>query len=252
MKLTAIIVDDEFPARAELKSILEEIGDIDIIGECEDGDEVIEMINARCPDVVFLDIQMRNKDGLAAAGEIMELTYPPNVVFTTGFNRFAAQAFELNAVDYILKPYSYERVAKSISKLIRTKAQQSIQASIPEPNKTPKTLPPHLCVWSKDRMIILRPSEIFFAKADENRQTLLQTEQGAMFTKLALKDLENMLTDQGFLRTHKSYMVNLNKVREVIPWFNNTYVLVLENCRETNIPVARHYIKEFNRIMGIA
>ena len=251
MKMTAIIVDDEFPARAELKSILEEIGGIDIIGECEDGDEVQEMINEKHPDVVFLDIQMRNKDGLVTAGEIMELTYPPSVIFTTGYNQFAAQAFELNAVDYVLKPYSYERVAKSVAKLLKMKTGLLSQTALTESTKNSKVLPPNLCVWSKDRMLILRPSEIFFAKADEHRQTLLQTEQGAMYTKLALKDLEITLDEQGFLRTHKSYLVNLTKIREVIPWFNNTYVLVLENCRETNIPVARHYIKEFNKIMGI-
>lgn len=252
MKIAAIIVDDEFPARAELKSILEESGDIDIVGECEDGDEVLAMIQKRNPDVVYLDIQMRNKNGLITAGEILELTYSPHIVFTTGFNQFAAKAFELNAVDYILKPYSSERVHKSIAKLLASKTSLSMQPNLAKAIRPNKTLPPNLCVWSRDRMVVLRPAEIFFAKADENRQTLLQTEQGAMFTKLTLKDLDSMLTEQGFLRTHKSYLVNLTKVREVIPWFNNTYVLALENCSEANIPVARHYIKEFNKIMGIA
>lgn len=251
MIITAVIVDDEFSARAELRAILEERGDVDIVGECEDGDEVVKMIQERNPDVIYLDIQMRNRNGLVAAGEILEMVYPPSIVFTTGFNQFAAKAFELNAVDYILKPYSFARVNKSADKLLNIKTALSMQASRAESAKTNKTGPANLCVWSRDRMRVLRPSEIFFAKADENRQTLLQTEQGAVFTKLTLRDLEGVLTQQGFLRTHKSYLVNLSKVREVIPWFNNTYVLSLENCSETNIPVARHYIKEFNIAMGI-
>lgn len=251
MQLTAIIVDDEFPARAELISILKEIGGVDVVGECEDGDEVLQMIHDRQPDVVFLDIQMRNKSGLTVAGEIMELDFPPSVIFTTGFSQFAVQAFELNAVDYILKPYACERVAKCIDKLVKAQNANERQPLV-EVTQPVGALPPSLCVWAKDRMIILRSTEIFFAKADVHRQTMLQTEQGALHTKLSLKELQNLLGAQGFLRTHKSYLVNLSKIREVIPWFNNTYVLVLENCRETNIPVARHYMKEFNKMMGIA
>ena len=251
MRLTAIIVDDEFPARAELLSILSEIGSVEMVGECEDGDEVLPMIQERNPDVVFLDIQMRNKSGLAVAGEIMEMDFPPSVIFTTGFNQFAVQAFELNAVDYILKPYAYERVTKCIDKLIKSKCSNEKQ-TLTEVTKPVGALPHSLCVWAKDRMVILRSAEIFFAKADVHRQTMLQTEQGVLHTKLSLKELQNLLGEQGFLRTHKSYLVNLSKIREVIPWFNNTYVLVLENCRETNIPVARHYMKEFNKMMGIA
>lgn len=251
MKLSAIIVDDEFPARAELKSILEEIGNIDIVGECEDGDEALELINHCSPDVVFLDIRMRNKDGLVTAGEIMEMQYPPFVVFTTGYNQFAAQAFDLNAVDYILKPYSSERVAKSIDKLAKVKENHKSTGAVAEPKVPGKQYLPNLCIWFKDRMVVIRPSEILFAKADQQRQTLLQTERGIMHTKIPLKELEAILGEQGFLRTHKSYLVNLEKVREIIPWFNNTYVLTLENCQETNIPVARHYMKEFNAHMGI-
>lgn len=251
MRITAIIVDDEFPARAELKSILEEIGNVDIVGEGEDGDEALKMIHDLSPHVVFLDIQMRNKNGLVTAGEIMELDQPPFVVFTTGYSQFAAQAFEVNAVDYILKPYSKERVAKTITKLLQSKDLSQKAAPVVTQIEKSRLGSGSLCVWSMDRMVVLRPTEILFAKADERRQTLLQTEKGPMYTKLALKELEQMLKEEGFLRIHKSFLVNLNKVREIIPWFNNTYVLGLENCSETNIPVARHYMKDFNKQMGI-
>lgn len=251
MRITAIIVDDEFPARAELRSILEEIGSIDILGEGEDGDDALKLIQDYHPDVVFLDIQMRQKSGLVTAGEILELPQPPFVVFTTGYSQFAAKAFEINAVDYILKPYSNERVAKAISKLRQEKELSEKAAQVKAKAEPIRSHTGNLCVWSADRMVVLRPAEILFAKSDERRQTLLQTEKGPMYTKLALKELEQMLGQQGFLRIHKSYLVNLSKVREIIPWFNNTYVLALENCSEKNIPVARHYMKEFNKQMGI-
>ena len=253
MKLKAIIVDDEFPAREELKSLLVECGKVDVVGEGEDGDEVAELLARYKPDIVFLDIQMRNQDGLVTAGEIMEQEFPPAVVFTTGYSQYAVRAFALNAVDYILKPYSLDRVIASVEKIRKLKAPPASIAEIPAYDvaaKTENSLP-HLSVWSKDRILILRPVDIFFARAEENRQTLLQTVKGPIITKITLKDLENMLRGQQFLRTHKSFFVNLAKVTEVIPWFNNTYMLVLDNCPENNIPVARHYIKEFNALMGI-
>ena len=253
MSLRVIIVDDEFPAREELKCILEEMGDIEIIGQCEDGDEALPLIKRLAPEVVFLDIQMRLKDGLVTAGEILELSYPPSIVFSTGFSQYATRAFELNAVDYILKPYSIERVNKTVDRL-RQLHQVRGQA-----DPLPPILPSdaclasqNLCVWSGDRILVIQPSEIFFAETATNRQTQLHTEKGVLFTKTPLKDLEEMLKQHRFLRTHKSYLVNLNKVTEVIPWFNSTYVLALANCEEKNIPVARYFVKEFNQVMGIS
>jgi DNA-binding LytR/AlgR family response regulator len=253
MDLQALIVDDEFPAREELKCVLQEIGNIMIVGECEDGDEVVPFVQRFMPDIVFLDIQMRSKDGLAVAGEILEMSNPPYVVFSTGFSQYAVKAFELDAVDYILKPYSAERVAKCIEKIRNRKLAAAAESPVSE-RVTEEVVPEitNLCVWSKDRIVIVPPADVFFAKADENRQTMLHTTKGNFYTKMALKELEEILKKHRFLRTHKSYLVNLNRVNEVIPWFNNTYVLVLENCAEKNIPVARHYMKEFNRYMGIS
>ena len=252
MKLKAVVVDDEFPAREELKSLLRETGKVDVAGEGEDGDEVAGLLEQHRPDVVFLDIEMRNQNGMMAAGEIMEREFPPAVVFTTGYSQYAVRAFALNAVDYILKPYSLERVEACIERL---KKMRSVP---PEPGGIVADHAvvngdslPHLSVWSKDRILILRPQDIFFARADENRQTLLQTVKGPIVTKITLRELEAMLRGQRFLRTHKSFLVNLSKVVEVIPWFNNTYMLVLEGCTDSNIPVARHYMKEFNQLMHI-
>ena len=245
MKLKVLVVDDELPAREELKCMLEEIGDIEIIGECEDGEEVAAAIAETLPHILFLDIQMRSQDGLLTAGNLLNMEHPPQVIFCTGFSEYAAKAFELNAVDYILKPYSIDRVRSALAK-VRNNYQriQTLPVAVQRAEK--------ICVWSKDRIIVLPPDKITFAKADEKRQILLFTEQGNYYSKLALKDLEEILIKHRFFRTHKSYLVNLDKIREIVPWFNNTYVLVLENCAETNIPVARHYLKAFNDMMGIS
>ncbi|MDR3589574.1 MAG: LytTR family DNA-binding domain-containing protein [Negativicutes bacterium] len=251
MILRAIIVDDEFPAREELKYFLGQTGLVDVVGECEDGDEVPAALRNLRPDVVFLDIMMRSKDGLATAAALLEEDHCPYIVFTTGFSEYAAKAFELNAVDYILKPYAKERVRTCVEKVAKMKKQRDSEADSAKPLEQQRRNPPTICVWSKDRMVILQPADILFAKADEDRQTALHTTRGVFFTKTTLKELAENLKELRFLRTHKSYLVNLAKVQEVIPWFNGTYLLVLKNCGETNIPVARHYVKEFNSELGI-
>lgn len=245
MNLKVLVVDDELPAREELKYILEELDGITVSGECEDGEDVLAAIEKEQPDIVFLDIQMRSQDGLVTAETLLNLETPPHLIFCTGFSQYAAQAFELNAVDYILKPYSIDRVKKSIAKVRQFKVlteQKVGQAELRSGN---------ICVWSSERIIVIHPEKIIFARSDEKRQTLLYTEQGNYHTKFTLKELNEMLKNRNFMRTHKSFLVNLDKVQEVIPWFNNTYILVLENCSETSIPVARHYLKQFNQIMGI-
>ncbi|MDU2066087.1 MAG: LytTR family DNA-binding domain-containing protein [Sporomusaceae bacterium] len=109
-----------------------------------------------------------------------------------------------------------------------------------------------VCVWSSDRIIVLRPAQILFARSEEKRQTIVYTKLGTYHTKASLKELEELLESQKFFRTHKSYLVNLDKIAEIIPWFNNTYVLSLEDYNEIDIPVTRHYMKQFNSIMGIS
>lgn len=251
MKLRAIVVDDEFPAREDLKYFLEQTGLVEIVGEGEDGDEVLSLLEKLHPDVIFLDIMMRSKDGLATASTLLEQSECPYIVFATGFSEYAAKAFELNAVDYILKPYSKERVHSCVEKLSKMTRLRRMAAESAKPLEKPGRSSSTVCVWSKDRMVILQPTDIFFAKADEDRQTALYTTRGVFFSKTTLKELSETLKSFRFLRTHKSYLVNIDKVEEVIPWFNSTYLLVLANCNETNIPVARHYVREFNEAMGI-
>lgn len=169
----------------------------------------------------------------------------PHIIFSTGFSEYAAKVFQLNTVDYILKPYSIDRVRTALTKVRNTyQPVKPLKVAVHRADK--------ICVWSNDCIIVLNPDKIVFAKADEKRQTLLFTDQDNYYSKLTLKDLEKILIKYRFFRTHKSYLVNLDKIREIVPWFNSTYVLVLENCTETNIPVARHYSKEFNHIMGIS
>lgn len=252
MSLKVLIVDDEYPARQELRCIFEEIGNIEVVGECRSGEEAYRTMLDCDVDAVFLDIQMRTMDdGLVTAEKIMNLSRRPKVVFTTGFSEFAVQAFELEAVDYVLKPYSRERLELTVERLTReekTAASMNL-SSLPDRGRSPDQV--RVSVWHNDRLLVLLPSEIFFVRAEQKRKTLLCTEKGDFVTSMPLKAVQERLANCGFFRTHKSFLVNMSKVREIIPWFNDTYILSLEGCPVQDIPVAKHFIQDFKRAMGI-
>ncbi len=251
--MKALLVDDEFPARGELRCLLEEIGRIEVVGECEDGEEALDFLKKNAIDVVFLDIQMSVKDGLTTAWEIIQLPHPAQIVFTTGYNEYAVKAFELNAVDYVMKPYSKKRLEQTVQKLVDLRQEKKWENSKIYELLAKKLVANQgrLSVWAHDRLVVLTTAQILCVKAEGKGKSVLYTEKGNFFTGFTLKEIEEKLNSSQFLRTHKSYLVNLEKIREIIPWFNNTYVLVLEGYTGENIPVSRHYIKEFNEKMGI-
>ncbi len=251
MRLKALIVDDEFPAREELACLLAETGTVEIVGTCEDGEEALEFLRERPVDVVFLDIQMPTRDGLSAAREIIALPDRPRVVFTTGFSEHAVKAFELDASDYLVKPYAKGRLERTVQKLQEYYGGE-------ETGVAPNGLPPvwgetggKLPVWSNGRLILLNVADIFFAKAAGKRNTVISARKGEFSTSTTLRELELRLGKANFVRTHKSYLVNATQIEEVVPWFNNTYLLILQDCPVKDIPVARHYVREFNLRMNL-
>ena len=158
-------------------------------------------------------------DGLAVGEKLKTLPNPPKIIFSTGFDQFAVRAFELEAFDYILKPYTKTRLQATVIKL-----QKVLQ------NQSQQQLP---------------------SKTDTSKKILIYTNKGILESNLPLKTLEEKLCPCGFLRTHKSYIVNMNKVREIIPWFNDTYILTVENCLEKEIPVSRHFIQSFKTFLNL-
>lgn len=251
MPLKVIIVDDEYPARQELRCIFEDISNIEVVAECLNGNEAYQKALESSVDAIFLDIQMMTPtDGLVAAEKIRRLPQPPKIVFTTGYSDFAIQAFELEAVDYVMKPYSRERIEVTIERLTRGDAMNTrlidFLAKTDFLSDAVK-----LSVWYNDRLLVLQPSEIFFAQAENKRNTRLHTSRGCFISTMCLKEVQSRLEPCGFFRSHKSYLVNLKKVKEIVPWFNNTYNLVMDGCPESNIPVAKHFVKDFKRAMGI-
>lgn len=248
MALKVLIVDDEFPARQELRCILEDIGNIHIVGECSNGQQALDFIRDNQMDVVFLDIEMPLIDGLKVAQKILEIENAPKFVFSTGFSEFAVRAFELNAADYILKPYTQERLELTVAKLTKgIKAEHQFNSEA----YGSRMAPSRLSVWHNERLILLEPeNEILFFKS-ANRKTLIYTLKDVIETTLLLKTLEERFENRGFIRVHKSYIVNYTKVRELLPWFNDTYILKLKDYEGEDIPISRHFLPNFKKFMQI-
>lgn len=241
--IRTIIVDDEYPTRQELSSILSNISDVEIVAECSIGQELLDYLQNNTADIVFLDIEMPQINGLDIARIIRStISNPPQIVFSTGYGQFAVQAFDLQAFDYVLKPYTQERILITIMRYRNFKKQ----SETPKPKDNFK-----LPIWFNDKMILLNPeTEISLVRAEQQR-IIITTNKGDFEINAPLKDLEQKLRDHGFLRTHKSYIVNVSKIREIIPWFNDTYILTLENCAHKEIPVSRHYLPDFKKLLNL-
>lgn len=247
--IRVLIVDDEAPARDELKFLLERIPEIRIVDMATTGKEALLKIMEQKPDVVFLDIQMPDMTGLVVCRELTQRLKPeeiPFIIFATAYDQHALEAFEVNAVDYILKPFDEERLQVTMEKVKRL-----VHAADPEPlrrilsllEKPKKTKLP---VEENERIILLNPQEIVYCSISD-RHVIIKTQGHEYKTGYNLGELEQRL---GFLRTHKSYLVNPEMVREIIPWFNGTYNLVLQDNEGTNIPVSRTYLKEVRHVLN--
>ena len=245
--LKIVIADDEFPSRQELRALLETNSNLEIIAECEHGEAVLDYFSNNTADAVFLDIEMPVLDGLAVGEKLKTLPNPPKIIFSTVFDQFAVRAFELEAFDYILKPYTKTRLQATVIKLQKVLQNQSQQQLPSRCN-----FPIKLSIWNNNKLLVFNPKEeIYLIKTDTSKKILIYTNKGILESNLPLKTLEEKLRPCGFLRTHKSYIVNMNKVREIIPWFNDTYILTVENCLEKEIPVSRHFIQSFKTFLNL-
>lgn len=248
-RIRVVVCDDEKPARADLCYILEDMPEVEIVGRCAGGAEVLALLDEDVDvDIVFLDVEMPGMTGLETAAEIGRRGTAVRIVFATGFSQFAVQAFELEAFDYILKPYSDERVKNTIRRYADAAAERDAhrkEGEIVFPRKK-------LALAANDRILFLDPAaEVTLVKAEKGSATFFYTARGIIESHIALKDAEKLLMPAGFCRTHRNYLVNLNKIKEMQPWFNDTFLLIMEGFEKEQIPISRHYLPEFKRLMGI-
>jgi two-component system LytT family response regulator len=235
--LRCIIVEDEYPSREELKYFIKEYSSIEIIEEFEEALSALKFLEKSNVDVIFLDINMPNLDGMTFSKLIAKFKEPPKIVFITAYKEYAVEAFEVYAFDYILKPYSKERMIHALKKL-------EDQGKVDIGYKRDKII---LC--KSEKMIVIDWTDIYYCEARE-RETIVYTKDESYIAKINISHFLKKLPEDKFFRSHRSYILNLDKVQEIVPWFNNTYNVKLEDL-DTTIPVSRNKIKEFRKIMGI-
>jgi len=253
VKLKALIVDDEYPARQELRYALSSFDNIEIVGEATNAVEALALIKAVDYSVLFIDISMPGMNGLEIGSAIQELPRPPQVIFVTAYEEYAVAAFEVNAIDYLLKPVDPKRLKKAIDKVVRlqqdTAADNGSAPSAPAEAAAPGFKIDRIPAEKQGKTILVTESDIFFAFTEQD-YVYIKTHSDKLFTRFTLKELEARLNSGVFFRTHRCYLVNLHKVKEIVPFFNGTYNLVVEDKERSEVPVSRAQAKKLRRILG--
>lgn len=251
--IRCLIVDDELPAREELKYILSKTNKVKIVGEAKHGLDALRQCRKLEPDLIILDIQMPQMSGIEVAREILKDEHIPMIIFVTAYDKFAIEAFEVNAIDYLLKPISEGRLLNRIDKVYSMRRQEEI-LSMEKLNKLINEIKSssstsRIAVYHKNRLIPIDTKDIIYITI-ENKNTIIVTTNGRFESNNSLSNIYNKLNSNEFYRTHKSYILNLNFIESIEPWFNSTYNINLKNSKEV-VPVSRNYAKDFKEIMNI-
>lgn len=233
--MNCILIDDEYPAIEELKYFIEEFSSINIEATFENSVEALQFLQAHTIDIVFLDINMPKLDGMTLCRVINTLKVKPIVIFISAHSHYALEAFEVNAFDYLLKPYSEKRILDLLKKLEDSRPFIYNNRSI--------------TLWQNEKFIVVEICKIYYCKANKH-EINVYTIDGEYKVQSCLTDFYNKLPQNIFFKSHRSYIVNLEKINEIIPWFNNTFILKLKGLDE-EIPVSRHNLKSFKSLMGI-
>lgn len=243
--LRAYIVDDEPLARDEIKYLLIRSKQVEMIGESDSLEDAVTNITKLKPDLVFLDIELAEDSGLSLAKQLENLDPTPAIVFATAYDEYALQAFELNAVDYILKPFDEDRIQKSLEKIGRM--QKIGSKDIPSESSLKSDRTGKIAVIVDERIILLAYADILYLESSEGKCTIKTLEQEYIVSE-ALVALEKKLDKTYFLRVHRSFIVNVDHIDEIEPWFNSTYNLIMKN--KSKVPVSRTYVKELKQQLG--
>ena len=258
MPLSAVIVDDEQLARDELAYLLKSVGDVNVVAQGKNGLEAVSLIKEHSPDLVFLNVQMPGLDGFGVIKRLLDKKIPlPKIVFATAFDQYAVKAFEVNAVDYLLKPFDKKRVALSVQKA-RAQQGEGLPAdkidTLVRMLQAPKTQTSKILLKALGRMFLVDQREICYASIEDGVITVVTAGPSGMEGHSNCRTLEELLAslDPGlFWRAHRSYLVNINRIREVVPWFKSSYQLRMDDKKQSEIPVSRAQTKRLRELFGL-
>jgi two-component system response regulator LytT len=275
--LTALIIDDEPLARQELQYLLDAAGDVDVLAQGTNGIEAVDLIRTHKPDVIFLDVQMPGLDGFAVLKKVLAQDKKgrlPQVVFATAYDQYAVRAFEVNAVDYLLKPFDKARLVKTLEKvrlrlatggdaagaglssgldaaaeakldaLLRMVEERGMQA--PAAVRSGKVV-----VRAQSRLLLVDQKDVCFASIEGGTISVVtKTVEGDSNCR-TLEELMEQLDPEAFWRAHRSFVVNIQHIREVVPWFKSSYQLRMDDRKQTEIPVSRSQTKRLRELFNL-
>ncbi|EFR44423.1 LytR/AlgR family response regulator transcription factor [Streptococcus pseudoporcinus] len=239
------LIDDEPLARMELSYLLQQTQEVEAIFEGESIEDAFQIILTDQPDLLFLDIHLTDESGLDLAKRLSKVPQAPLIIFATAYDNHAVEAFEVNALDYILKPFEETRIKKAIEK---AKSALEVQnTNYLTQAKTDKTIE-RLTIETDERIYLLPFTDIIYCEV-QGKETTIHTKKGSYTSHTSLSALEKNLTSDRFLKVHRAYIINQEEIKEIQPWFNQTYQVTMSN--RGKVPVSRSYIKSFKQQLGL-
>ena len=259
MSINTIIVDDEKPARDELAFLLKGFSEINLLAQGKNGLEAVNLIREHSPDLLFLDVQMPGLDGFGVLKRLVERKLKvPHVVFATAFDHYAVQAFDVNAVDYVLKPFDKTRIAKAIQKAKKEieahtspaeRLEQLVsQLAAPKPASAQ---PSKVLIRSQQRMLLVDSSDLIFASIEGGLISVIAKDVEGTSNYRTLEELLAALDQESFWRPHRSFLVNIHHIKEVVPWFKSSFMLKMNDKKQSEIPVSRQQTKRLRELFNL-
>src|ERR1700732_1085122 len=249
--ISALLVDDEQLAREELSYLLKEFPEVEVLATARNGLEAVKLIENLEPDVVFLDVQMPGLDGFGVIQNLREKNIPlPHFILATAYDQYAIEAFRWEALDYLLKPIEKERLALAVER-----ARKAITET-----KTPQAEGPllklgaqrtKLLVKSNNRNFIVDAQDVVYATIDDGLITVVATSVEGESNYRTIEELQSNLDPETFWRVHRSFLVNIHRIKEVIPWFKSSFQLRMDDKKQSEIPVSRVQTKRLRALLKL-
>lgn len=252
--INTLIVDDEQLARNELIYLLKDFPEIEIVGTGDNGLEALKLIESLEPDLVFLDVQMPGLDGLGVIRKLRETDIPlPYFVLATAFDHYAIEAFRLEAMDYLLKPIDKDRLAETMQRAQRFLHERAKTVTPVESTGAPKSSfqRSKILVKNAGRSFIVDAQDIVYATIDDGLITIVTNAMEGESNYRTIEELQSNLDADTFWRVHRSYLVNIHRIREVIPWFKSSYQIRMDDKKQTEIPVSRVQTKRLRALLKL-
>jgi two-component system response regulator LytT len=260
MPIVTVIVDDEKPAREELVHLLKGFPEIQLAGQGKNGLEAVQLVKEHSPDLVFLDVQMPGLDGFGVIKKLADRKVKlPHIIFVTAYDHYAVQAFEVSAVDYVLKPFDKGRIARAIQRARRmieaesspVERLETLLEELGSPRAAPRVKLLLRSAAAGGRMLLVDAEEMVFASIEDGVITIYTREMEGISNYRTIEELHSALDANIFWRPHRSYLVNINHVKEVVPWFKSSYLLRMNDKKQSEVPVSRAQTKRLRELIKL-